>query len=74
MEAPAGVLFSIFYALFCAGFVLQFREFRGAGLSPENLLSGLIACSEEVTLVEFHLRKASFTLLAHATLPLGKSS
>lgn len=72
VEVPACALFSIFYWLVCAGFVLQFKEFRGAGLSTENLLSGLICCSEEVTLLEFHLKRTAFTLLLHSALPLGK--
>lgn len=72
VDAPAGVLFTIFYSLFSAGFLLQFREFRGAGLSPDNLLGSLIGCSEEVTLIEFHLRKTAFTMVAHSLLPMGE--
>ncbi len=71
VEAPSATVFTIFYAVFCAGFLLQFREFVGVGLSTENLLSSLIACSEEVTLIEFHLRKTAFTLVVHSLLPLG---
>ena len=54
VQAPATILFSLFYMVFCTGeikcatisnndsiigFLCQFREFRGAGLSPEAFLS-----------------------------------
>ena len=59
VEASAGALFSIFFAIFSTGFVLQFREFMGAGLSPESLLAsmGLLSTSEDVRFLEYHLVK-----------------
>ncbi len=72
VEASSGVLFSIFYFLFSVGFVLQFREFRGAGISVENIFGAAINCSEDVQLIEFHLRRTAFATLAHASIPVGK--
>ncbi len=70
--ASSFVLFSLFYLLFCTGLVLQFRDFVSAGFSPENLLSWYVACSEEITPIEFHMRKSAATVVLHAALPLGK--
>ena len=53
VQASATILFSLFYLVFCtgtlpsiykltdrsSGFICQFREFRGAGISPEAFLS-----------------------------------
>ena len=72
VSASSGVLFSIFYSLFSAGFVLQFREFVGAGVSVENLFSPFIRCSEDVQLVEYHLRRTAMATVAHAALPMGQ--
>lgn len=69
-SASAGAVFSIFYGLFCTGFIFQFKEFTGLGLSPDNLLSSYLG-SEDFKFIEFHLRKTAGTALLHASLPAG---
>jgi len=72
MEPSSGILFTIFYFLFCLGFVYQAKEFIGFGLSPEILLGlGDWVGAEEITFIEFQLRKTSGTLVLYALLPLG---
>ena len=65
--------FSLFYLLFCAGFLLQSREFIGAGLTPENILSRWLETdynSENVQFIQHHIVKTSGTLIIHLSLPL----
>lgn len=72
MQAPAVQIFTLFYAIFCTGFVCQFREFRGAGLSPEAVLTlGDWLGSEEIRFFSHHMRRTSGTLVLHSLLPLG---
>ena len=57
--------FSLFYFLFCAGFLLQSREFIGAGLTPENILSRWLDTdynSENVHFIQHHIGKPNFLL------------
>jgi hypothetical protein len=68
IEAPATILFSLFYFLFTMGFIFQFREFSAVGLSPENLLSRILH-SEELQFLQFHITKSSGTLVLHASMP-----
>jgi len=66
--------FSAFYAIFCTGFVFQFKEFAGIGLSPENLLISLTPVedmSDQTKWIEFQMKLSAFTLLLHSLLPLG---
>ena len=60
--------FTLFYALFCLGFVFQSREFIGAGLSPEQIFSTWIP-TEDIQFIEHHMLKNSFTLILHSALP-----
>merc|ERR1712079_707710 len=65
--------FSLFYFLFCAGFLLQSREFIGAGLTPENILSRWLDTdynSENIHFIQHHIVKTSGTLIIHLSLPL----
>jgi hypothetical protein len=53
VDATSSIFFVIFYALFCLGFVLQFKEFVGIGLSPDNLLqTRFIRCSEQLQVLK----------------------
>ena len=70
VHADVGSVFTLFYCLFCTGFILQFGEFASVGLSPENLLQRFIKCSEEIQPIEFHMRKSAYTLILHASLPM----
>ena len=81
VQAPATILFSLFYMVFCtgemecdtsckkylfAGFLCQFREFRGAGLSPEAFLSfGDWLGSEEIRWLRFLGRWSMFIWTFH---------
>lgn len=72
VDAPATIVFSLFYIVFSLGFVYQFKEFVGAGLSPDNLLSiGDWIGSEEIRFVDYHIRRTAGTLVLHSFLPLG---
>jgi len=72
VQAPATMVFTLFYAIFCTGFVCQFREFCGAGLSPESVLSwGDWVGSEEIRFFHYHMKRTAGTLLIHSLLPLG---
>ena len=46
--------YTLFYFIFTLGFVLQSREFIGAGLTPENILSRWLhnSNSEEVQFIQ----------------------
>jgi len=73
VEATSTFMFNAFYAIFALGFLLQFKEFYSFGLSPENLLSSWIQCSEDTQMVEFQLRRSCAALMTHSSLPLGTS-
>ena len=65
--------FSLFYFLFCLGFLLQSREFIGVGLTPENILSRWLETdqnSENVQFIQHHIVKTSGTLIIHLSLPM----
>ena len=68
VEAPATILFSLFYFLFSMGLIFQFKEFAAIGLSPENLLSSILI-SEELRFVHHHMIKSSGTLVIHSLIP-----
>lgn len=72
VEAPATIVFTLFYVVFSLGFAYQSKEFVGAGLSPENILSfrDWIG-SEELRFVDYHIRRTAGTLLLNSFLPLG---
>merc|ERR550519_1797343 len=65
-------LFSHFYAVFCTGFIYQSKEFSGAGLSPEVLLSykDWIG-SEELRFFSYHMKRTAGTMVIHCILPAG---
>jgi hypothetical protein len=70
IDAPATIVFTLFYGLFCTGFVYQSKEFSGAGISPENFLSyrGWMG-SEEIRFVYYHLKRTAGTMIIHSFLP-----
>jgi len=70
VEAPATAIFSIFYSVFCTGFLCQFREFRGSGLSPEALLAtGDWLGSEQIRFLRYHMKRTAGTFVIHSLLP-----
>ena len=72
IQASSSSFYTLFYILFTLGFVLQSREFIGAGLTPENLLSRWLqnTNSEEVQFIQHHIVRSSGTLIIHCSLPL----
>ena len=68
IDAPATIIFTIFYIVFTISFVFQFKEFAAIGLSPENLLSSVLI-SEELRFVHHHMIKSSGTLVIHSLIP-----
>lgn len=72
IEASGSVIFSIFYFIFCLGFVYQSREFNSAGLSPEALLTyNDWIGSEEIRFFSYHMKRTAGTLVLQSLLPLG---
>ena len=72
MESSSSVIFSLFYFIFCLGFVYQSKEFDSAGLSPEAILSyNDWIGSEEVRFFSYHMKRTAGTLVLHSMLPLG---
>ncbi|XP_023344212.1 transmembrane protein 129 [Eurytemora carolleeae] len=72
VDAPATIVFSLFYFIFCIGFVYQSKEFVGLGLSPENILSIKDwVGSEEMDFVNFQIRRSCGTFILHSLLPFG---
>jgi len=72
IDAPGTIVFSIFYFVFSLGFVFQFKEFIGLGLTADNLLSFRDwVGSEEISFIQYNLRKTSGNLILYALLPLG---
>ncbi|XP_034286407.1 E3 ubiquitin-protein ligase TM129 [Pantherophis guttatus] len=70
MEAPAAATFTLAYLVLTFCFVFPPTEFHLAGLTVQNLLGRWLG-SEDAAFVQYHLRRGSGTLLAHAALPLG---
>ncbi|XP_063159320.1 E3 ubiquitin-protein ligase TM129 isoform X1 [Candoia aspera] len=69
MESPAAT-FTLAYLALAVCFVVPPTEFHLAGLTVQNLLGGWLG-SEDAAFVQYHLRRGTGTLLAHAALPLG---
>jgi len=70
--ATSSAIFSIFYFIFCLGFVYQSREFRSAGISPEAILSyNDWIGSEEVRFFSFNMKRTAGTLVLQSLLPFG---
>lgn len=70
--ATSSAIFSIFYFIFCLGFVYQSREFYSAGISPEAILSyNDWIGSEEVRFFSYNMKRTAGTLVLQSLLPLG---
>ncbi|XP_026578356.1 E3 ubiquitin-protein ligase TM129 [Pseudonaja textilis] len=70
METTTGTTFTLAYLVLAVCFVFPPSEFHLAGLTVQNLLGSWLG-SEDVAFVEYHLRRGTVTLVAHAALPLG---
>ena len=66
IEISAAQFFSIFYFIFSLGFVLQSKEFIGAGITPDNFLSKWLqnTNAEDVQFIQHHIVKKFEILLA----------
>jgi len=72
VDAPATIVFSLFYAVFCTGFIYQSKEFSGAGLSPEIFLSyNDWIGSEELRFFVYHMKRTAGSMVIHSLLPAG---
>lgn len=71
IQATSTSFYTLFYFIFTLGFVLQSREFIGAGLTPENILSKWLqdSNSEEVQFIQHHIVRTAGTLIIHCSLP-----
>ncbi|XP_028816195.1 E3 ubiquitin-protein ligase TM129 [Denticeps clupeoides] len=63
-------VFTLAYVVFSFCFVFTPNEFQSAGLTVQNLFSERLG-SEDVAFVQYHVRRATATLLVHSALPLG---
>lgn len=63
------VVYTLFYALFCAGLVYPPPEFIAAGLTIPNLFSTFLG-SEIECFIHYHIRRVEVTLIVHTLLPL----
>lgn len=72
IQASSSAFFSLFYFLFSAGFILQSKEFIGAGITPENILARWLqnGNDEQVQLIQHQIVKTSGTFIIHCCLPL----
>ncbi|XP_073430527.1 E3 ubiquitin-protein ligase TM129 [Dendrobates tinctorius] len=69
MESPA-VTFTLAYVVFSVCFVFTPNEFRSAGITVQNLLSGWLGI-EDMAFIQYHVRRTAATLMVHSLLPLG---
>lgn len=65
-----GVVFTLFYILISTCLVLPPSEFVSAGITIQNLFSGLLG-SENQEFIEYHQRRIAVTYTVHSLLPLG---
>ncbi|KAG7281838.1 hypothetical protein CRUP_030348 [Coryphaenoides rupestris] len=65
-----GVPRLIFGGVFAFCFVFTPNEFRSAGLTVQNMFSSWLG-SEDVSFVQYHVKRTSITLIIHSSLPLG---
>lgn len=70
MERPE-VTFTLAYVVFVVCFVFTPNEFRSAGVTVQNLLSGWLG-SEDLSFIHYQIKRTSATALVHSILPLGK--
>jgi len=72
MDAPATIVFSLFYIIFCTGFIYQSKEFSGSGLNPEAFLSyNDWIGSEEIKFFVYHMKRTAGSMVIHSLLPAG---
>ncbi|KAK7108994.1 E3 ubiquitin-protein ligase TM129-like [Littorina saxatilis] len=64
------LFYSLMYGFFCLCFIAPPTEFVSAGLTIQNMFSSFLG-SEEMTFVEYHIRKTTATAFIHSLLPLG---
>ncbi|MBN3276634.1 TM129 ligase, partial [Polyodon spathula] len=69
MERPE-VTFTLAYVVFVVCFVFTPNEFRSAGVTVQNLLSGWLG-SEDLGFIHYQIKRTSATVLVHSVLPLG---
>ena len=65
------LFYSLMYGFFCLCFVAPPTEFVSAGLTVQHIFSSFLG-SEEMTFIEFHIKKTTVTAFVHSLLPLGK--
>lgn len=70
MEQSA-ILFSIFYWLCAFLFVVGPAEFKSGGITIENFFSGYLG-SEDLDIINFHIKRTALTVFIHSLLPLSK--
>ncbi|MFT7797451.1 E3 ubiquitin-protein ligase TM129 [Arapaima gigas] len=69
MDSPE-VTFTLAYVVFVFCFVFTPNEFQSAGVTVQNIFSAWLG-SEDLTFVEYHIKRTTVTLLVHSALPLG---
>lgn len=64
------IFYSLMYGFFCLLFVAPPTEFVSAGLTIQNIFSGILG-SEEMNFIHYHIRRSTVTIVVHSLLPLG---
>ncbi|XP_034036811.1 E3 ubiquitin-protein ligase TM129 [Thalassophryne amazonica] len=69
MDTPE-LTFTLAYISFSLCFIFTPDEFRSVGFTVQNLFASWLG-SEDVSFIQYHIRRTSVTVLIHSALPLG---
>ena len=72
-DASVYVFYTLVYCFFSLCFIAPPAEFVNAGLTIQALFSSYLG-SEDVTFVQYHIKRTAFTAAFHSLLPLGEKS
>ncbi|XP_071793659.1 E3 ubiquitin-protein ligase TM129-like [Asterias amurensis] len=70
VQMSSEFIYSLIYILICVCIVIPPTEVRSAGLTIYNLLSVWLG-SEEMSFIQYHIKKTTLTAIVHSVLPLA---
>ena len=65
------LFYSLIYGFFCLCVIAPPTEFVSAGLTIQHIFSSFLG-SEDMTFIEYHIKRTTVTAFMHSLLPLGK--
>ena len=65
------LFYSLMYGFFCLCVIAPPTEFVSAGLTIQHIFSSFLG-SEDMTFIEYHIKRTTVTAFVHSLLPLGK--